>query len=208
MGLGSLQMTTKPKSLQRPDVHFDAILSLVGLLLGFLFVVVIYILEFHHEFLTTWGMPLIMFLAVTYAIGLIIIGSIISHEINFYLAKKTLELEPAEFPVEHFTQLQQKMQRALRRTLQMLLYFIFSFGLFLINLACFTASKFFYPTFAVFEDSITLIWGPLGVVFIRLLGMFLVQLILIIPFAKFQGGLWDSYKIVENLQNDGKNPEE
>lgn len=196
-------MTAKPQDLQRPDVHFDAILSLVGLLLGFLFIVVIYILEYPHEFLSTWGMPLIMFLTVTYAIGLTIIGSIISHEINFYLAKKTLEMEPAEFPVEKFAEFQQKMQTALRRTLQMLLYFIFSFGLFLINLACFTASKFFYPTFALFEASVTLLWGPLGVVIIRLLGMFLVQLILIVPFAKFQGDLWDSFKTIEKLQSNG-----
>ena len=199
-------MPTKPKELQRPDVHFDAILSLVGLLLGFLFIVVIYILEYPHEFLSTWGMPLIMFLAITYAIGLIIIGSIISHEINFYLAKKTLEMEPEKFPVEEFTELQQKMQKALRRTLQMLLYFIFSFGLFLINLACFTASKFFYPTFVVFEATITLQWGPLAVVLIRLLGMFVVQLILIIPFAKFQGALWDSFKSIDALQHIPEDP--
>jgi tetrahydromethanopterin S-methyltransferase subunit E len=201
-------MTAKQKDLQRPDVHFDAILSLVGLLLGFLFVVVIYILEYPQEFLSTWGMPLIMFLTVTYAIGLIIIGSIISHEINFYLAKKTLELETAEFPVENFAKFQQNMQRNLRRSLQMLLYFIFSFGLFLINLACFTASKFFYPTFVIFEASVTLLWGPLAVVLIRLLGMFLVQLILIVPFAKFQGDLWDSFKIVEKLHSNGIGPEE
>ena len=194
-------MPKKPTELQRPDVHFDAILSLVGLLLGFLFVVVIYILEYPHEFLSTWGMPLIMFLAVTYAIGLIIIGSIISHEINFYLVKRALALDPTEFPQDKFTKLQQNMQKALRRSLQMLLYFIFSFGLFLINLACFTASKFFYPTSAMIEASITLLWGPLGVTFFRLLGMFLVQLILIIPFAKFQGDLWDSFKSVEVLEH-------
>ena len=193
-------MSTKPTELRRPDVHFDAILSLVGLLLGFLFVVVIYILEFPHDFLSTWGMPLVMFLAVTYGIGLIIIGSVISHEINFYLAKKTLELELAEFPEEKYAKFLQNMQSALRRTLQMLLYFIFSFGLFLINLACFTASKFFYPIFATFEDAITLLWGPLGVALIRFLGMFVVQLILVIPFAKFQGDLWDSFKSIEALQ--------
>ncbi|MHA2406250.1 MAG: hypothetical protein ACXACH_05820, partial [Candidatus Hermodarchaeia archaeon] len=86
--------------------------------------------------------------------------------------------------------------------------FIFSFGLFLINLACFTASKFFYPTFALFEASVTLLWGPLGVVIIRLLGMFLVQLILIVPFAKFQGDLWDSFKTIEKLQSNGIDSEE
>jgi hypothetical protein len=59
----------------------------------------------------------------------------------------------------------------------------------------------------VFEASVTLLWGPLGVILIRLLGMFFVQLILIIPFAKFQGDLWDSFKTVEKLQNNTKDPE-
>jgi hypothetical protein len=190
-----------PAKLQRPTVHFDAILGLVGVLLGFLFIVVIYILEYPQEMLTTWGMPLMMFLTITYALGLAIIGFIISHEINFYLANKTLEIEPAIFPSEKFAELQENMERDLRRTVQFLLYFIFSFGLFLINLACFTASKFFYPAFAILETMIILLWGPLGVVLIRLLGMFVVQLTLIIPFAKFQGNLWDSYKTIERLQD-------
>lgn len=201
-------MTTKPTKLQRPDVHFDAILALVGILLGFLFVVVIYILEYPHEFLTTWGMPLIMFLTITYALGLAIMGSIISHEINFYLANKMLEIKPKEFPAEKFAKLKHNAQRNLRNTLQLLLYFIFSFGLFLINLACFTASKLFYPTFAMIETSILLLWGPIVLVIIRLLVMFAVQYILIIPFAKFQGDLWDSYKIVEVLQDTTNNPVE
>lgn len=201
-------MTANPEKLERPDVHFDAILALVGVLLGFLFIVVIYILEYPHEAFTTWGMPLVMFLTITYAFGLVIIGSIISHEINFYLANKTLEIEPALFPADKFAELQQKMQRHLRRTIQVLLYFIFSFGLFLINLACFTASKFFYPVFATFETIISLLWGPLGVVLIRLLGMFVVQLLLIIPFAKFQGDLWDSYKAIEKLQYTTTEPNE
>ena len=191
-------MTTK---LQRPDVHFDAILALVGILLGFLFVVVIYILEYPFEFLTTWGMPLIMFLTITYALGLAIMGSIISHEINFYLAKRLLEIEPKEFPAAKFADLRHNAQRNLRSTLQLLLYFIFSFGLFLINLASFTASKLFSPTFVLIETSILLLWGPLVVVLIRLLVMFAVQFILILPFARFQGNLWDSYKTIENLQS-------
>ncbi|MHA2314419.1 MAG: hypothetical protein ACXACF_03920, partial [Candidatus Hermodarchaeia archaeon] len=193
-------MTTKPTKLQRPDVHFDAILALVGILLGFLFVVVIYILEYPHEFLTAWGMPLMMFLAITYALGLAIIGSITSHEINFYLAKKMLEIKPEEFPAEKFVELRHNAQRNLRSTLQMLLYFIFSFGLFLINLASFTVSKLLAPTFVLIETSILLLWGPLAVVIIRLLVMFAVQFILIIPFARFQGNLWDSYKTIEKLQ--------
>jgi hypothetical protein len=201
-------MAKKPTKLQRPDVHFDAILALVGILLGFLFVVVIYILEYPNEFLTTWGMPLIMFLTITYALGLAIMGSIISHEINFYLANKMLEITPKEFPAEKFAKLTHNAQRNLRSTLQLLLYFIFSFGLFLINLACFTASKFFYPTFAIIETSILLLWGPIGIVTIRLLGMFVVQFILIIPFAKFQGDLWDSYKALEILQDKSKDPVE
>jgi hypothetical protein len=194
-------MTTKPTKLQRPDVHFDAILALVGILLGFLFVVVIYVLEYPHEFLTAWGMPLMMFLAITYALGLAIMGSIISHEINFYLAKKLLEIKPEEFPTEKFAELRHNAQRSLRNTLQLLLYFIFSFGLFLINLASFTASKLLATTFFQIETSILLSLGPLAVVVLRLLVMFAVQFILIIPFARFQGNLWDSYKTIENFQD-------
>jgi hypothetical protein len=201
-------VTTNPQKLQRPDVHFDAILALIGVLLGFLFIVVIYILEYPHEAFTTWGMPLVMFLTITYAFGLIIIGSIISHEINYYLANKALEIEPTKFPAEKFLELQQNMERNLRRTVQTLLYFIFSFGLFLINLACFTAAKFFYPAFVMLETSVTLLWGPFAVILLRLLGMFVVQLILIIPFAKFQGDLWDSFKSIETLQHQTKDLKE
>lgn len=195
-------MTTRPTKLQRPDVHFDAILALVGILLGFLFVVVIYILEYPLEFLTAWGMPLMMFLTITYALGLSIMGSIISHEINFYLAKKLLEIKPEEFPAEKFAELRHNAQRSLRNTLQLLLYFIFSFGLFLINLASFTVSKLFAPTFVLIETTMLLLWGPLAIVIIRLLVMFAVQFILIIPFARFQGNLWDSYKTIENIQTN------
>ena len=201
-------MKTKPTKLQRPDVHFDAILALVGILLGFLFVVVIYILEYPHEFLTTWGMPLIMFLTITYALGLAIMGAIISHEINFYLAKKMLEIQPEEFPTEKFAELRHNAQRSLRNTLQLLLYFIFSFGLFLINLASFTASKLFASTFFMIETSLLLYWGPLAIVIIRLLVMFAVQFILILPFAKFQGNLWDSYKTIEELHTNSNEPTE
>jgi hypothetical protein len=193
-------MTEKPAKLQRPDVHFDAILALVGILLGFLFVVVIYILEYPNEFLTTWGMPLVMFLTITYALGLTVMALIISHELNLYLANRALEIEPRNFPTEKFTELKQNTQRALRRSLQFFLYFMFSFGLFLINLACFAASKLFYPTFLIIETSILFLLGPLVLILIRLLVMFLVQLILIIPFAKFQGDLWDSYQMIEGLQ--------
>ena len=201
-------MTAKPTKLQRPDVHFDAILALVGILLGFLFVVVIYILEYPHEFLTAWGMPLMMFLTITYALGLAIMGSIISHEINFYLAKKMIEIRPEEFPTEKFAELRHNAQRSLRNTLQLLLYFIFSFGLFLINLASFTASKLLASTFVPLETSILLHWGPIVVIIIRLLVMFAVQFILIIPFAKFQGNLWDSYKSIEALQDTTNDPAE
>ncbi|MFX1318596.1 MAG: hypothetical protein ACFE9D_09575 [Promethearchaeota archaeon] len=201
-------MTDNPAKLQRPTIHFDAILGLVGVLLGFLFIVVIYILEYPQEMLTTWGMPLVMFLTITYALGLAIIGSIISHEIQFYLANKTLEIEPTLFPSEKFAELQQNVEKNLRRAVQLLLYFIFSFGLFLINLACFTASKFFYLTFVNLEAMISLLWGPLGVILIRLVGMFVVQLILIIPFAMFQGNLWNSYKTIEQLQKKKTDIEE
>ena len=201
-------MTGKPPKLQRPDINLNAVLSLVGVLLGFLFIVVIYILEFPHEMQSTWGMPLVMFLTICYAIGLINIGYIISHEINFYLANKTLEIKPSEFPLEKFNEYKRHTERTLRRSVQTLLYFIFSFGLFLINLACFTASKFFYPIFAMYEASILILWGPLALALIQLVVMFVVQLILIIPFSRFQGNLWDAFKTVEALQNMREDPEE
>ncbi len=200
-------MPKKSPKLQRPDVHFDAILSLVGVLLGFLFIVVIYFLEYPHEALTTWGMPLIMFLTVCYALGLLIIGFIISYEINFYLANRMIEIEPDSVSSAKFTKLKQNIQQSLRRSIQMFLYFIFSFGLFLINLASFTASKFFYPTFALIEDSILLSFGPIVLYLIRFLVMFFVQLILIIPFANFQGSLWGSFKTIEALEDNRTNSE-
>jgi hypothetical protein len=201
-------VSVRPSKLDRPDVHFDAILALVGVLLGFLFIVVIYILEYPQEFLSTWGMPLIMFLTICYAIGLTIMAAIISHEISFYLANKTLALEADKFPADKFERLYQNTQKMLRRTVQMLLYFIFSFGLFLINLACFTISKLFAAFFVSIEITITVLWGPIVLVLIRLGVMFLVQLILIIPFAQFQGNLWDSYKSIEKLQNKRPPPDE
>ena len=135
--VGGRFLTANPSKLQRPDIHFDAILALVGVLLGFLFIVVIYLLEFPQEVLTTWGFPMVIFLAVCYGVGLSIIGFILRFEINFYLANKITELEPNKVPQEKFIQLQRNMKQDLRRTVQMLLYFIFSFGLFLINLAGF-----------------------------------------------------------------------
>ncbi len=194
-------MTNKPTNQKRPDFNLNAILSLVGLLLGFLFIVVIYILEFPYEFQSTWGMPLIMFLTICYAIGLLNIGYIISHEINFYLANKTREIESNELSSEKYLEFKQNTEKTFRRSIQTFLYFFFSFGLFLINLACFTASKFVYPVIEIVETSILLTWGLLGLIFIRLLVMFLVQLILIIPFSIFQGDLWDSFKVVDNLQS-------
>lgn len=201
-------MTTRPTKLQRPDINLEAILALIGVLLGFLFIVIIYFLEYPDDALTTWGMPLIMFLTVCYALGLVIMGSIISYEINFYLANQILKMDSDDFPATKFTELKQNTQRAIRRSVQMLLYFIFSFGLFLINLASFTAAKFFYPTFAQLEGVILLLFGPIALILIRLLVMFLVQLILIIPFSKFQGDLWESYKTIELLQIKNKEPEQ
>lgn len=191
-------MTKQPPKLQRPDVNLEAVLALIGVLLGFLFIVVIYFLEYPHDSLSTWGMPLIMFLTICYALGLTIIGSIISYEINFYLASKSLEIIP--FPAEQYTKLTENIKQSIRRSIQLLLYFIFSFGLFLINLASFAAAKFFSPFFTRIENAILIFWGPPGLMIIQLVVMFLIQLILIFPFSRFQGNLWDSVKIIENLQ--------
>ncbi|MFW9830477.1 MAG: hypothetical protein ACFFD8_01680 [Candidatus Thorarchaeota archaeon] len=195
-------MATRPAKLPRPDINLEAILALIGVLLGFLFIVVIYILEYSHEFLTMWGIPLIMYIAVCYAIGLSIIALIISHEINFYLANKTLEINPEEFPEAEFAKLLLNTQRTLRQTIRMLLFFVFSFGLFLINLASFTVAKLFYSSFAPLENLILIFWGPIALLLIRLLAMFVIQLVLIIPFAKFQGDLWASYRAVETIQSN------
>jgi hypothetical protein len=199
--MGGQYVTAKPTKLERPDVHFDAILALVGVLLGFLFIVVIYFLEYPQEFSSTWGMPLIMYLVICYALGLTIIGYIISHEINFYLANRLVEIAPDPFPTAQFTKLKLDIQRSLRRSIQMFLYFIFSFGLFLINLASFAAGKFFSSIFAHIENNILLLWGPIALVLIRLVVMFIVQLILILPFSRYQGNLWDAFKAIENLQS-------
>ena len=197
-------MTATPTKLERSDVHFDSILALVGVLLGFLFVVVIYFLEYPQEFSTTWGTPLIMFLAICYALGLLIIGYIISHEINFYLANQIIKMAPDPFPTAQFAKLKQDIERSLRRGIQMFLYFIFSFGLFLINLASFAAAKFFSPIFIQIENNILLLWGPIALALIRLVVMFVVQLILILPFSRYQGNLWDTFKAIENLQSAEK----
>lgn len=198
---GGSPLSTKPPKLKRADLNLEAILALVGVLLGFLFIVIIYFLEYPQEFSTTWGAPLIMFLALCYALGLLIIGYIISYEVNFYLANKTLEINSDSFSIEQFSKLKRNTQRSFRRSIQMFLYFIFSFGLFLINLASYAAAKFFFPVFAPLEITILLLWGPIGLILIRLTFMFLVQLILIIPFSFYQGNLWDSFKAVENQQS-------
>jgi len=192
-------MTKKPAHLQHPDFNLEAILALLGVLLGFLFIVVIYLLENPNEALSTWGVPLILFLVTCYALGLTIIATIISHEVNFYLANKLLEIDAEEFPQIEFTEFKRNTQRSLRQIIKLLLYFIFGFGLFLINLASFAAAKIFYSYFIVIEDVITLLWGPGVLLLARMSVMFVVQFVLIIPFAKYQGYLWDLFQRVERI---------
>ncbi|MDO8056250.1 MAG: hypothetical protein Q6361_05265 [Candidatus Hermodarchaeota archaeon] len=192
-------MTKKPAHLQHPDFNLEAILALLGVLLGFLFIVVIYLLENPNEALSTWGVPLILFLVTCYALGLTIIATIISHEVSFYLANKLLEIDAEEFPQIEFTEFKRNTQRSLRQIIKLLLYFIFGFGLFLINLASFAAAKIFYSYFIVIEDVITLLWGPGVLLLARMSVMFVVQFVLIIPFAKYQGYLWDLFQRVERI---------
>jgi hypothetical protein len=193
-------MTIKPVRIQRPDFNLEAILALLGVLLGFLFIVVIYVLENPQEILSTWGFPLVMFLLVCYAIGLTTITSIISFEVNFYLTNKILEIDPDIFPAVKFEELKQSTQRNLRRSIRLLMFFIFSFGLFLINLASFGAAKIFYSSFVPIEEAILIFWGPIALLIVRVIIMFIVQFILIIPFAIYQGRLWDSFNIIEQMQ--------
>ena len=196
----------KPARLKRPDFNLEAILALLGVLLGFLFIVVIYLLENPHEALSTWGVPLVIFLITCYALGLTIIATIISHEANFYLANRLLEIDAEDFPEAKFTELKRNTQRNLRRSIQLLLYFVFGFGLFLINLASFAAAKFFYSYFIVIEEVITLLWGPIALLLARMSVMFVVQFVLIIPFAKYQGYLWDLYLSVERIPHAKSKP--
>ena len=201
-------MTNQPAKLEHPDFNLEAILALLRVLLGFLFIVVIYVLENPQEILSTWGMPLVIYLLICYSIGLTIIASIISFEINFYLANKTIAINPEDFPLTKFSELKEGTQSNLRRSIKLLMYFIFSFGLFLINLAGFTAAKLLYSYFIMIEDTIIAFWGPLALLFIRMLVMFVVQFILIIPFASYQGNLWSSYKTIEQFQLTSNNPEQ
>ena len=171
-------------------------------LLGFLFIVVIYLLENPHEPLSTWGVPLVMFLVTCYALGLTIIATIISHEVSFYLANRLLEIDAEDFPEAKFAELQRNTQRSLRLSIKLLMYFIFAFGLFLINLASFAAAKIFYTFFVGIEDVILLLWGPVVLLLLRMSVMFVVQFVLIIPFAKYQGNLWGLFQSVERIPLD------
>ncbi len=149
---------------------------------------------------TVWGFPLTAYLAVCYGIGLICIGSILSFEINYYLANKILTVDPNKFSQDKFDNLKNKTHHALRRSIRSLLFFIFGFGLFLINLAGFAAAKISYSIFYQLETIILLFWGDGVLLLIRFIVLLVCQFILIIPFAQFQGGLWDSFRMVERLQ--------
>ena len=88
-------MTPQRARLERPDINLEAMLEMVGVLLGLMFIVVIYFLENPIEVNTIWGAPLLFFLAFCYAVGLSFIGYIISFEINLHLANSESYLKPS-----------------------------------------------------------------------------------------------------------------
>ncbi|MFX0167772.1 MAG: hypothetical protein ACFE89_08680 [Candidatus Hodarchaeota archaeon] len=201
-------MQARPTKQQHPEFNLEALLSLLGLLLGFLFIVVIYVLENPQEVFSAWGFPLIFYLLICYAIGLTNIALIISHEVNLYLLNRLATLDPEKIPAAKFTELSQNIQRTLRQSIKLFTFFIFGFGLFLINLAGFAAAKIFYSFFALLESLVFILWSPLAVLPVRFIVMFLVQFVLIIPFARYQGLIWDSYKAVEQIQLQSINSEQ
>jgi hypothetical protein len=188
---------TKPAKLPRPDINLEAMLTVVSVILGFLFVVVIYLLEFPSEVTTIWGVPLTMFLVICYSVGLSFIAFMIGYELNHYLANRTMERESSATPSPQVLALQQRSNASLRRSIQMLLIFIPSFGLFLINLVGFAATKFFAGPLSQIELMILMLFGELGLLAIRLTVMFVVQLVLLIPFTQYFGNLWTSYQSLE-----------
>ncbi len=195
-------MTKRPVKPQRPEINLDALLATVGLLLGFLFVVVIYFLENPLEVLTMWGVSLAGFLIFCYIMGLAFIGFMIRFEIGFFLINRASQLDPSRYPQEKHKALRGTLNNSLKRGIQSLLLFFFSFGLFLINLAGFSVTKIFYIPFSQLDAQVALLFGETARLLVHMAVMFFTQLILIIPFSMFIGGIWESYTTILNLENN------
>ncbi|MFX1510383.1 MAG: hypothetical protein ACFFBR_08780 [Promethearchaeota archaeon] len=189
---------TQLTKLQRPDINLEAMLTVVSVLLGFLFVVVIYLLEFPSEIFTIWGPAMTMYLVICYSVGLSFIIFMIDYEVSHYIANKDLSQGLDQNSDEQIRGLQRRAEKAFRRSIQMLLIFILSFGLFLVNLVGFTAAKFFAETIGQIELLIVLLFGGFGLLAIRLTVMFLSQFIFLYIFQIIfpLGTLWGPLKSI------------
>lgn len=189
---------TELTKLKRPDINLEAMLTVVSVLLGFLFVVVIYLLEFPSEIFTIWGPAMTMYLVICYSVGFSFIIFMIDYEVSHYIANKGLKQGRDLNSDEQIRDLQHRAEKALRRSIQMLLIFILSFGLFLVNLVGFTAAKFFTVPIGQIEVLISLLFGDLGLLTIRLIVMFFSQFIFLYVFQIIfpLGNLWGPLKSI------------
>lgn len=198
-------MTPQRARLERPDINLEAMVEVVGLLLGLLFVVVIYFLENPLEVGTTWGAPLVLFLAFCYGVGLAFIGYVVSVEVNFHVANSEFYLVPGKVSTEELEKIKERIRHSLQRSIALILLFAVCFGLFLIDLAAFATSKFFYAPLSVLNAAVTAFVGAPLMFLVYILVMFVFQLILLIPFVRFFGGIWTSYTAIISPQKPKKN---
>jgi hypothetical protein len=186
-------MTARRAKLERPDINLEAMLEMVGVLLGLLFIVVIYFLENPHDVSTIWGAPLVFFLAFCYGVGLSFIGCTIGLEVNFHLANSDVYLVHDRMSSEEYEAIKEKTRKSVERSIALILFFAVCFGLFLIDLAAFAISKFLYVPISALTAAITALVGDPLMFFVYVVAMFLFQLILLIPFVRFFGGIWAAY---------------
>ncbi len=184
--------------LQRPDINLETMLTVVSVLLGFLFVVVIYLLEYPSEIFTIWGPAMTLYLVICYSVGLSFIIFMIDFEVSHYICNKRMQLVIDHNFDKQVQNLHHRAERALRRSIQMLLIFILSFGLFLVNLVGFATTKFFAAPIRQIELSILLLFSEFGLLAVRLLTMFLAQFIFLYVFQIVfpLGTLWGPLKSV------------
>ena len=178
--------------IRRPGVNLEAMTGVVGLLLGFLFVFVEYFLEFPYEIQSIWGLPVLGYLALCYGVGLAFISYMIRFELQFFIANHALMQQDSEELADTRVHLETGLNTLLTRSVRALLIFLFCFGLFLANLAAFTAAKLFYTVFSTMDALIMGVIGEPFMVFIYLAVMFVYQLVMIYPFT-YTWNLWNIY---------------
>lgn len=197
-------MAAKRAKLERPDINLEAMLEVVGVLLGLLFVVVIYLLENPQEVTSIWGVPLVLFLAFCYGVGLTFIGHVIRLEVNIHLANSESYLVPGRITSDELTRIKETIKTSLERSITLILLFAECFGLFLIDLAAFAISKFLYAPFSILNAIIAAVVGPAMMPLVYVSVMFVFQLILLVPFMRFFGGISASYKAIISPQEHKK----